>query len=405
MRQSDPGAEVLFSEDAAATAQHWAGQGAEWLHIVNLDGPLGATVAHLDALHRPDSTHFQHPLSDAAESARSELRRTLPVNLRRLLEIRQAVAVPIQFGGGVRTLDDIRLALELGADRVVLDTVAIENPSLVAEAIEAWGAERIVVGIDALDGKVATHGRQVTNNVDVIDFGHQMQAIGVKRVIYTDISPDGLLNGVDVEATARLGEVCDLRVITRGGIADLEEMERLKAHEHFNIEGLITGQGIGAGALDLAAAIEIGHRPLEHFSAGVIPVRMGEDGFEFLLLYNWYYELWEFPRGPIEPREATVEGARRAFSELTGLQIRRFSGGCNPRLNYMVVIRDYEIRHTVVYHLAEVDDGEVQIGNENHCEAHWGDYRSTWELLTETAPEQLPALDRAMVCLQERLDS
>lgn len=204
LRQGDPAAETVFGHDPAAMARHWVAQGAEWLHVVNLDGALGATAAQLHALHRPSNILIQHPGSRQALTPEQELAQELPINLQRLREIRRAVTVPIQFGGGLRTLDDIQLALELGADRVVLGTVAIDNPRLVSEALLRWGADRIVVGIDAREGKVATHGWQTTSSVDVIDLGHQMQALGVTCVVYTDIGRDGMLSGVNVEMTARL---------------------------------------------------------------------------------------------------------------------------------------------------------------------------------------------------------
>ena len=169
LRQGDPAAETVFGQDPAAMAQHWVAQGAEWLHVVNLDGALGATQAQLSALHRPNNILIQHPGSQAPLTPAQELDQALPLNLRRLREIRRAVSTPIQFGGGLRTIDDMQLALELGADRVVLGTVAIENPGLVAEALLRWGADRIVVGIDAREGKVATHGWQETSGVDVIE--------------------------------------------------------------------------------------------------------------------------------------------------------------------------------------------------------------------------------------------
>lgn len=406
VHRGDSESESVLGKEPVAIAAEWVDQGAEWLHVVNLDGPLGATSHHLQALHRPDNIKIQYPGSSGPESGREELRRTLPVNLQQLMEIRQAVRVPIQFGGGLTTLDDIRLVLDLGADRIVLGMAAIENPSFLAEAIDLWGPERIVVDIGAHNGKVALNGRKESTGhtwVDVVDVAHQMQAMGVQRIVYSDTSQGGLPDGVNVEATARLSEVSDLRVLADGHVKDLEDIERLKAYEHYNIEGIITGHTIHTGALDLSAAIEIGHRPLEQFSAGIIPVRLIEDSAEFLLLYNWYYELWEFPRGPVEVRETTPESARRALHELTGQHILRFNESCNPRLSYVDVVRDYEIHHTVIYYLAEVEGNEVDIGHEDHCEAHWGDYRSTWELLTETAPELLPALDRAMACLQNRL--
>jgi len=400
LRQGDPDAETIFGDDPAAMARHWANQGAEWLHVVNLDGALGGSVTHLNVLRRPNNILVQHPGTDTPESPHDELMRRLPINLRRLHEIHAAVDLPIQFGGGLRTLDDIRLALELGAERVVLGTVAVEEPSLVREAIERWGARRIVVGIDARDGMVATHGWQETSALDAIELGHRMHALGARLVVYTDISRDGMLSGVNVEATARLGDITGLQVIASGGVASLDDLETLKRYEHFNIEGVITGQAIYTGSLDLAQAIEVGHRPLRRNSAGVVPYRLGENGPEFLLLFDAFFEQWQLPRGGVEPGESDVQCARREFVEETGLAIRRWHEACQTELRYMARIRDYEIERTIIYFLAEVESGEICLGREDHCEARWADAQTAWELLTETSPEQLPALDAAVAYLK-----
>jgi len=359
-------------------ARFWAEQGAEWLHVVNLDGAFNAP--QLDTLQEPELP-------------------ALPINLRRLQEIRHAVKIPIQFGGGLRTLDDIQLALQLGADRVVLGTVAIENPALVSTALLRWGADRIVIGIDARDGKVATHGWQSTSRVDAIDLGHQMQAQGVRRVVYTDISRDGMLSGVNLPMTTRMGDLTGLKVIASGGVANLADIEALKTHEHYNIDGVITGQAIYTGTLNLAAAIQVGHRTLRLCSAGLIPFRIEAGKAEFLLLYNLFFEQWQFPRGGSHHNEGEIACARREFSEEAGLPVRKVFKNCRSELNYTTSIRGYEIERTVVYYLAEIGPGEIRLGDENHCEARWVSAQEAWELLAETGPEQLPALDTALAFL------
>ncbi|GIV67806.1 HisA/HisF-related TIM barrel protein [Caldilinea sp.] len=401
LRQGDPSAETVFGDDPAAMARHWAAQGAEWLHVVNLDGALGATQAHLNALHRPPHILIQHPGQNKPVTPTEELEQNLPINLRRLREIRQAVEIPIQFGGGLRTLEDIQLALELGADRVVLGTAAIDNPGLIAEALLRWGPERIVIGIDARDGKVATHGWQTTSNVDAIELGHRMQAMGVKRVVYTDISRDGMLSGVNIEMTSRLGDVTGLKVIASGGVAGLADIETLKAHEFYNIEGVIVGQALYTGALDLAEAIRIGHQPLVRRSAGLIPFRWENGEPQFLLLYNLFFEQWQFPRGGRHRNEGDITCARREFSEEAGLPVRKVYDACRTELHYTSVIRGFEVERTIVYYLAEIGPGEIRLGHENHCEARWVSAQEAWELLTETSPEQLPALDAALEFLSQ----
>jgi phosphoribosylformimino-5-aminoimidazole carboxamide ribotide isomerase len=402
LRQGDPAAETVYSEDPATMARHWAAAGAAWLHVVNLDGALGTTRAQLNTLQRPSSIRIQHPGMDHPETAAEELTRELPVNLRRLREIRRAVDIPIQFGGGLRTLEDIQLVLELGADRVVLGTVAVENPGLVSDALLRWGAERIVVGLDARQGKVATHGWQASSGVDVIELGHRMVALGVRRVVYTDIERDGMLTGVNVEMTTRLGDVTGLKVIASGGVGSLRDIEVLKAHEHYNIEGVIVGQALYRDQLDLTAAIRVGNGPLARRSCGLVPFRRAEQGVEFLLLYNLFFEQWQFPRGGIRPGETDLACARREFAEETGLPVCKIVAECRTELHYTVNIRGYDMERTVVYFLAEIGPGEIRLGHENHCEARWVDGREAWELLTETAPEQLPALDAATEYLSTR---
>lgn len=404
LRQGDPKAETVFGEDPAVMARQWAAQGAEWLHVVNLDGALGASHAQIELLHRAPNVRIQHPGGNGVTNAREELLASLPVNLRRLAEIRKAVTIPIQFGGGLRTLEDIRLALELGAERVVLGTVALSNPQLVKDALAKWGAERIVVSLDARDGKVATHGWQSVSNVDVVEAGHRMQALGVRRVLYTDIGRDGMLSGVDVETTARLGDVTGLNVIASGGVAGIEDLELLKEYEHFNIDGVIVGQALYAGRLDLAQAIATGKRQLTRRSAGIVPVRKGARGAEFLLLYNIFFDEWQFPRGGVQRGEGDMEAAQREFTAETGLTLTHLHETCRTVLNYTCFIRSYDIDRTIVYYLGEVAPGEVLLGQLNHGEARWVDYAEAWELLTTTAPEQLPALDAAYAWLsrQER---
>lgn len=395
LRQGDPNAETVFGDDPAAMARQWAAQGAEWLHVVNLDGALGATAAQIELLHRSPKVRIQHPGRNGESRAHEDLEESLPVNLRRLREIRKAVTIPIQFGGGLRTLEDIRLALELGADRVVLGTVALSNPQLVRDALARWGAERIVVSLDARDGKVATHGWQSVSSVDVVEAGHRMHALGVQRVLYTDIGRDGMLTGVDVQTTSRLGDVTGLSVIASGGVGGIEDLELLKEYEHFNIDGVIVGQALYMGRLELAQAITLGNRPLSRRSAGIVPMRRGENGAEFLLLYNLFFDQWQFPRGGVRRGEEDVIAARREFRTETGLRLAKLHEECRSTLNYTCFIRSYDIERTIVYFLGEVEPGEVTLGNVNHSEARWVEYHEAWELLAATAPEQLPALDAA----------
>jgi phosphoribosylformimino-5-aminoimidazole carboxamide ribotide isomerase len=226
LRQGDPAQQTVFGEDPSAVARAWAAQGAEWLHVVNLDGAFGA-------------------MEGAAQ------------NLRRLAEIRAATALPIQFGGGLRAADDIGRAIDLGASRVVLGTAAVRQPALVEEALLRFGAERIVVGIDAQDGQVAIAGWQESSGMSAADLAQRMAAIGVTRVVYTDIARDGMLAGANVAATAALARASGLKVIASGGVASLEDIRALAEHAPDGIEGAIIGKALYSGAVALAAAIRL----------------------------------------------------------------------------------------------------------------------------------------------------
>lgn len=397
---ADPDAAALFTADPVAVAQHWAQQGAEWLYVTNLDGPLNDSAAHLQALHRPVTILVKRPGAEKPITSPADPLHQLPINLQQLRAIRQAVTTPIQFGGGLRTLDDIQLALELGADRVVLGTIAAENPELVELAVEQWGGDRIVVSIEARDGKVQVQGRKAVVEVDAVDVGYRMRALGVKRVLYRDLSADDTSNSINVDASAHLGDITDLQVIACGKIATLDDIVRLKAHEHYNIEGVVLNQALYADKLDLAATIALGHQPLRRRSAGIIPYRQQDERIEFLLLFNLFVEQWQFPRGGVHPQEDEQSCARRNFAEETGLPILKFHEACRAVLEYTATIRNYEIERTIVYYLAETNAQEVQLGHEDHCEARWLDVHETWELLTETSPEQMPALDAAMAYLK-----
>ena len=232
LRQGDPDAQTTFADDPAAVAQRWAEQGAEWLHVVNLDGAFTGQDLNLSL--------------------------DLNLNLRRLAEIRAATILPIQFGGGLRTLDDVALALALGATRVVLGTVAVRQPQIVADAVARFGAERIVVGIDARDGMVATHGWQETSALDALTVAQRMKALGVQRVVYTDIARDGTLTGVNLTATVALACASEMAVIASGGVASLDDIRALSGHQVDGVEGVIVGQALYTGAVYLREAIAVG---------------------------------------------------------------------------------------------------------------------------------------------------
>lgn len=226
LRQGDPDAETVFGDDPAAMARRWAAVGATWLHVVNLDGALG----------------------DAAQAA---------VNLRALQAIRAAVEIPLQFGGGIRSLDDVRAALELGADRVILGTVAVRQPALLGQAVAQFGAHRIVAGLDTRAGRVATHGWQEQSDLTAAEIGNRLRDLGVEWVVHTDIGRDAMLTGVNAAESAQLAADTGLKVIASGGVAGMQDIRALLALEDPGVVGVITGQALYTGALDLGEALAL----------------------------------------------------------------------------------------------------------------------------------------------------
>lgn len=214
--------ETIYSEDPVAVAKSWEEQGAEMIHLVDLDG---AFAGH-------------------------------PQNQEVIKEILKVVKVPVQVGGGIRTLETIDELLELGVQWVVLGTVAINNPDLVKAACTKWG-DRIVVGIDAKDGYVAIEGWEATVGKTILELAKEMEAIGVKRIIYTDVRRDGTLKGPNLESTKELAEQTNVEVIASGGVAKLEDLVALKSYENIGIAGVIIGKALYSGAFTLKEALAI----------------------------------------------------------------------------------------------------------------------------------------------------
>ena len=215
--QGDFDKETVYSDDPKATALRWQAAGAKFLHVVDLDGARAGS----------------------------------PQNLFAIKSILDAVNIPIEFGGGIRTLDDVESVLSLGVRRVILGSVAVENISLVEEAAQKFG-DRIVVGIDARGGFVAVHGWEKSSNVTVGSLAKKIVAAGVKTIIYTDISKDGMLSGVNALTFANLQKFSGAEVIASGGVKSIEDIRALKAA---GVAGVIVGKAIYTGTLDLAAAV------------------------------------------------------------------------------------------------------------------------------------------------------
>ena len=215
-------AETVFADDPAEMALKWAGMGAEFLHLVDLDGALAGEGKNMPVIER----------------------------------ILQSVNIPVQLGGGIRNLETIEKLLALGVTRLILGSAAVKNPQLVEEACKKYPGH-IAVGIDAKNGEVAIEGWGKGSGVAATELAKQMAAYGVETIIYTDISRDGMLSGVNVEATAALARACGVPIIASGGVASIEDIRRVKAVEADGVQGCIIGKAIYTGAVDLKEALAL----------------------------------------------------------------------------------------------------------------------------------------------------
>jgi len=220
LREGDPQQQVVFSCDPLETAHAWADQGARWLHVVNLDGALSEAndnLRILEQLTRPDA------------------------------------GLRIQFGGGLRTPDQLRRAMECGASRIVLGTVAINDPALVQEAVRRFGAEAVCVALDARNGQVATHGWQQVADITPARLGQAMARAGVRHALFTDVSRDGRLSGVNIGATVALAKDTGLQVVASGGVRSIAEIRTLR--ESGLVAGAVIGMALYRGQLTLQDAL------------------------------------------------------------------------------------------------------------------------------------------------------
>ncbi len=215
----DPNQETVYGEDPAVVAERWQAAGAAWLHVVNLDGALGEATLALNAL-------------------------------KRIVEI----GLPVQFGGGLRSLDDVRQVLDAGAARVILGTLAVQNPDVAGAAVKEFGVDAVAVALDARGDRVATHGWQEVSAWTPTALGKVFAEAGVVHALYTDVSRDGDLSGVNVDATAALARDTGLQVIASGGVATLDDIRRCR--EAGNIAGVITGKALYARVFTLEQALQ-----------------------------------------------------------------------------------------------------------------------------------------------------
>ncbi len=221
LRQGDLDDATVFSEEPAVMATHWLDLGARRLHLVDLNGAVAGK----------------------------------PKNEASIRAIVEAVGsdIPVQIGGGIRDLDTIERYLDNGISYVIIGTAAVKNPGFLHDACSAFPGQ-IIVGLDARDGKVATDGWSKLTGHDVGDLAKKFEDYGCSSIIYTDIGRDGMLTGVNIEATVRLAQHVRIPVIASGGIANLTDIEKLCAVEEEGVEGAILGRSIYEGTLDFQAA-------------------------------------------------------------------------------------------------------------------------------------------------------
>ena len=221
LKQGDMQDSTTFGEDPAAMARRWVAAGARRLHLVDLNGAFAGK-----------------PVNEAAIKAI-------------LREVGDEI--PVQLGGGIRDLDTIERYLDDGLSYIIIGTAAVKNPGFLKDACSAFGGH-IIVGLDAKDGKVATDGWSKLTGHEVIDLARKFEDYGVEGVIYTDIGRDGMLSGINIEATVKLAQALTMPVIASGGLSGLADIERLCSVEPEGISGVICGRAIYSGDLDFVAA-------------------------------------------------------------------------------------------------------------------------------------------------------
>jgi len=213
--------ETVYGDDPAAMARRWAEAGAEWIHIVDLDGSVGRK----------------------------------PVNQEAILAIRAAVSAKLELGGGIRDLETIAFYLDQGLDRIILGTAAMRDPNLVGQAARRFSG-RIAVGLDARGSKIVVEGWTEDSDQDYLDLARRFQGLGVAALIYTDVDRDGMRTGPNLERTRALARAVDIPVIASGGVKDLEDIRALLPLESDGVIGVICGKALYEGSLNLTEALK-----------------------------------------------------------------------------------------------------------------------------------------------------
>ena len=221
LRQGEMEGATVFSDNPAAMAKHWLDSGARRLHLVDLNGAFAGKPKNLDAI-------------------------------REILSVING-EIPVQLGGGIRSLETIEQYLDIGLSYVIIGTAAVKTPGFLHEACDAFPGH-VMVGLDAKDGKVAVDGWSKITGHDVVDLAKRFEDYGVEAIVYTDIGRDGMLSGVNIDATVKLAQALHIPVIASGGLTNLDDVRALCAVEDEGISGAITGRAIYEGTLDFKKA-------------------------------------------------------------------------------------------------------------------------------------------------------
>lgn len=217
-------AATAYDGDPVKIAEDFERDGARMLHVVDLDGAF----------------------SESNKRNRDVLR-----------DLALAVSIPVQFGGGLRSIKDIEQALSLGVARVVIGTLAVESPDMLAKIVRLCGVDHVAVGIDARNGQVVTRGWETEEQMSALTLARRVAGDGVERIIYTDVQRDGTLVGVNIDQTRLIAEASGLKITASGGVASLEDLERLRAVMHCGVDSVIVGKALYEGLLTLPDAIAI----------------------------------------------------------------------------------------------------------------------------------------------------
>ena len=224
LRQGDYSQETVYSDTPAEQAKQWESDGAEILHLVDLDG--------------------------AKEGK--------PVNIPAIKAITEAISIPCELGGGIRTIEDAKNVFDAGISRIILGTIACREPEIVDAMIAEFGADKIVIGIDAKDGKAAVSGWLEDSGIDAFELAAKFAKKGVKRFIYTDISTDGMLSGPNIEAQTKLCDTLpNCSIIASGGVSCANDIKLLAETERKNLEGVIVGKALYDGKTTLKELLKV----------------------------------------------------------------------------------------------------------------------------------------------------